>query len=348
MVDSSPQSEIVELKRKRRYAEALALLEKLVAANPNSLYWKASMADLLVRMRRLDQAGCVIDEILTEAPDHVGGLTARAELFLARHDRTGALALLELALASSRVASGKPSAYVARRQAQILTQLGRLEEAAVLVSEALDAHPGEPKLGADMALLLKRTGKIEAARDLAERLAASHPKDPNVRRILLEIRAEGRPPEEVSRELDRALSSAIGRSDLDLWTLKARKAAEAGLWEESAKSFLACYRLDPTQRFALKQAGFAFKKAGDLQSAIECLKPCFVDDPLDLFVRNCVFSLVRSERGPSATVELIDQALGRHPELHLLHGLKRMEQKRSARPKTAARSGKTRPRRENP
>jgi tetratricopeptide (TPR) repeat protein len=312
-----------ELKRLGRHAEAQRQLEDELSRRPGDLTIKASLADLLVRTRHLVRARALADEVLQADPDNLQGLTVLGSLHLASGHPEQALEAFRLAAFSARTGVQRLTPYLARQQARALTQMGEIQRALDVVSQALALHPSDPSLETARVSLMMKLGQIDAARDSIDRLKTVRPDDPEVRRLALEARTSGRAPAEVVAELDRALSTSVGRGDVQLWTLKAKKASEAGQWSVAAEAYLEAHRLDGRTGFHLRLAGFAFKKAGDLGRAIECLEPAFMQDPSDVYVRSCLLACVKTVHGPAQVRDLLERARQRHPEVRALLGLRR-------------------------
>ena len=334
MTTSSSFRHIVELKREGRLPEALHELEKALESQPDDLFLMASLADTLVRMKRPTEAKQVIDGVLAVDPEHQPGLIALGDLHRAAGRNKDALEAYRLAAWNSRTGSCRLTPYLAKRQAQVLSKLGELERAEELLRQALATHPDDRALQVELASVLLKRQKAEDALTLLESLTTVYPEDRWIKNLLLEARARSRPAEQVARELDLALSTGAGRANSDLWRLKALRAKDEGRWLEAGESYLEAHRLEPAQAFYIQQAGFSFKKAGELARAVECLEPEFLQDPSNRYVRGALVSCLRSLGEQARLLELFDRAIARRPDLVQLIG---MRKKMAAPPSSRAR-----------
>lgn len=124
-------------------ASDIARVQELVDARPNDSALLARLAALhLVRARETadpthyTSAQAAIDRSLALAPNDVLGLVVSAELALARHDFTGALAIAERA----RIAGPDAVAPLAVLTDALL-ELGRYDEAVVAAQQLVDRRP---------------------------------------------------------------------------------------------------------------------------------------------------------------------------------------------------------------
>ena len=314
--------------RNRGYVrEALAAAEKACARWPGQRALTAVRADLCARLGRTMEARELVAEVLAADPVHAGALAVRGDLATAARK-------WEAAVEAYRAAAWAPGAlkwapHVMRKLARALERCGRVDEALGALAQGLAANAGEVSLAVERAWVLARAGRTDEARGAAEALASAHAGETRVRALVLEMRARARTVEEATREVEGALTTTAGRADPQLWAVRARRMAEAGAWAEAARSWLAVHALVPrdgapeTTSFARQQAGFAFKKAGALADAAECLEPEFLLDPTNVFVRGCLLSCLLDNGEMQHAVELVERALAQNPEVRALLGVRR-------------------------
>jgi hypothetical protein len=70
-------------------------------------------------------------------------------------------------------------------------------------------------------------------------------------------------------------------------------------------------------------AGFARGKAGVHARAAALLRPAFLADPRDRYVRNAFLSACRKAGDLAALRAALDEALAAHPDADFLHGVRR-------------------------
>lgn len=87
-----------ELKARRRYREALALLKKAIAESPSNLKLKASLADLYYRTERFREALALAGEMLRDDPNDPRALVVVGNVLLERKKPREALEYFRLSL----------------------------------------------------------------------------------------------------------------------------------------------------------------------------------------------------------------------------------------------------------
>ena len=337
-----------------RAREALPMVERAEAASRGHTAATVTRAVVLVRLNRAAEARLVARRVLAQAPEHLAALVALGDACaalgrLAEADRAyagaEAVAAAERAAgddaraaakraagddartANARAAIGAGSAaarYRARRHARVLVRLERYDEALAVVDRVRAAvAEGDALLEAARGWVLLAAGRAAEAGVVAEAASARWPEDRRVRRLAYEVRTRARPAAETAAELDRALGSAGGRENVELWIVRARRAAEAGEWLREAESWLAVHALAPRDGGARRRAGFAFKKAGELARAIACLEPEFLADPRDVFVRGCLLRCLEDNGERVRARAVVDRALAAHPHVRALLGIRR-------------------------
>ena len=119
-------------RRRGDRATALAYFEAAAALDPNNLPVKLEVAADLRELGRLDEAEAVLQEILKQAPQHVGARLGLGHVARRRGDRGTALAYFEAAAALD-----PNNLPVKLEVAADLRELGRLDEAEAVLQEIL-------------------------------------------------------------------------------------------------------------------------------------------------------------------------------------------------------------------
>lgn len=142
-------------------------------------------------MARLDQAGnpaAASDELLAAlklTPETPDDTLLTGELAMANNDAPGAEAAFRRLLAAD---PGNAQAIAAL--AHLLVQQNKLDQAEPLLAAALEKHPDDPSLNAELASIYERAGdpaKAARALPLVEKLHAASPQDASVARLLARL-----------------------------------------------------------------------------------------------------------------------------------------------------------------
>lgn len=273
----------------------------------------ALLAEIALREGRDVDARALATEVLDEfGPQHVAS-GVLGKIALAAGKPADALPHLQDAYRL------RPGAYTAEKVVDALEQLKRPDAAEQTLTTALETFPNENRLHRRAACFYERCGRREEALASLTELLRLDPGNEWARRKQIEIKSAERPPEAVSRLL------SVGKrgSDPHLRGLYAKKLKAAGDFAGAAREFAEAARLEPNRPHWQKQAGFAYARARDDKEAIRLLRPLFLAEPQDRYVRNSLFAALKRDTGPEAVAAAINEALARHPDKLFLHGLRK-------------------------
>jgi len=138
---------------------------------------RVSLAETLVAAGKLDEAGRLIDGVLTKEPRHPEALAAKGRLLLRQGRAADGLKSLEDAAAGT-----EPESFIELAEAALAA--GDRARARAAVDEALRLSPGHPWALALAGRLLAVEGQRPAALDYLRRALAAGPRRPAVWRSL--------------------------------------------------------------------------------------------------------------------------------------------------------------------
>jgi arylsulfatase A-like enzyme/Flp pilus assembly protein TadD len=139
-------------------AQSVRKLRQVLARGVESFEVHYYLARALAARGRQDEAERHFDEAARRVPAHAAAWEGAADCRLRKGDPAGALARLR----SGQAASPK-DASLRRREARLLRDLGRREEARRAYEAALPLAPRDGRLRADLGELLRDLGEVEAA-----------------------------------------------------------------------------------------------------------------------------------------------------------------------------------------
>lgn len=183
---------LAELGRVRRdqgdRAAALAAFEAAVAGNPSHAGLQAEMAGDLRELGRLDDAEMVLRGVLDRQPQQVDALIGLGYVLRQRGDRVASLAMFKAAAAASPDHHG-----VNAELASDLRELGRLDEAEVLLRQVVERQPQHVDALVGLAQIARRRGDRVTSLAMFEAAAAARPDHTGVKAELArELREFGR------------------------------------------------------------------------------------------------------------------------------------------------------------
>lgn len=305
-------AEVRRLRAQRKVAEAVALLEELVAKSPDEPLLAAEEVHL--KLVACDAAGALrlSEELVARHPGSAACWLAVAE---ARRARGGPGA--GVVEAATRAAELWPSALTFRTLAQAERQRGRAAEALAAVRKGLRLRPDDSPLRTLEADLLRELGFAEEAAHAAAEL----PEGPVKARRLLESALSRLSDAEALAELDALRELEPGRAEVH--ELAALRHYHGGRFAEASEGFLRSMSLEPENRYYRRMAGYALAKAGEPARAAVLLRPLFIEDPADRYVRSAFLKACEKAGDAAAARLAIDEALAAHPDAVFLHGIRR-------------------------
>lgn len=157
-----------------------ATLDDLELAYANSNYDR-HIGNALMQMAAMysewDLAEKVSTRLLADRPDDAAQIGYLINIYEQSGQKEKALNTLRKLKGSSRTTA------IIYRESQLLTELGRVEEAEQLLLEHLKVHPNEPSSIFMLVALYGNQDRYDEAANLVKSLVDSHPEDPYVRRF---------------------------------------------------------------------------------------------------------------------------------------------------------------------
>ena len=299
---------IRSLKEKGKFAEAEDEIQRELKKNPGQAFLKMSLADLCLRQDRLAQARILVEEVLSQDPQHPQALTVLGDLFLKQNSPREALECFRQALAR------EPRDYLVLRSARALKEMRRYAEALGELEKVLVVKPKSVPFLKEKGLLLYKMKRFDQALEAFEKAKEMSPGDSFVQAEILRLKSRARPEGQVVKELQRVVSMDSKKDDPQMHGLLAQKLKEAGQVREAAVEYRTASSLDPRNLFFLKQEGFCHYRDKNYEEALRCLGEALRRDPADSVVRKTLEKIYAAQGDMDKFLHLLEEILREHPE----------------------------------
>jgi tetratricopeptide (TPR) repeat protein len=296
------------LKEKRRFAEAEEEIQRELKKNPDQPFLKMSLADLCLRQDRLAQARILVEEVLSQDPQHAQALTVLGDLLLKQNSPREALDCFRQAFAR------EPRDYLILRSARALKEMRHYAEALEELGKVLVVKPKSFPFLKEKGLVLNRMKRFDRALEAFEKAKDISPDDSFVHAEILRLKSRARPGDQVLKEFQRVVSMESKKDDPQMHGLLAQKLKDAGQVREAAAEYRIASSLDPRNLFFLKQEGFCHNRDKNYEEALRCLGEALRRDPADYVVRNTLEKIYSARGEMKKFLPLLEEILREHPE----------------------------------
>ena len=321
LVSYSPNNEVATLllvdalQKADRKPEAEGVLKELLAANPESLQARLSLAE--VEGQRGDHRAALAT--LLAAPEPV-----RADPQL-RRQLASALYLtgdLDAALktADDQLKAQPDNAYLELLKGLVLTAQGRNPEALTLLSRLRENDPQDLVLAVTLSRVLRREGKKDEAAKLLGDLAAGLGRDGKIKESreatleLAQLYATTEDWQKMSEAVDPLLRVEDGAIRTEALLLKADGLLELKRYDEALAVLVppASSAPSPSPAVAAKRAEVLWKSGKDREARHQLARLARSEDPQTLLAVAQAYQ--RLDQYPDS-IPLINQVLAGHPDL---------------------------------
>ncbi len=183
-------------------------LKAIAALNPENPWVHLGMGRTYTAWKMRDQAKAEYQGILKRDPKFSAAMVGLAELMLIEGDLPGAQAQFKASLGlyeDPRARGGLGRALLAA---------GKIAEAKVELDKAVKLWPDQPAVLQALLTLYQEAKDAKAAAQTATRLAELQPRDPEVRKILADLRFEEGNKVEAAKEYERWLRVAAPTAEV--------------------------------------------------------------------------------------------------------------------------------------
>lgn len=261
-----------------RQAQAAALLEKAIAAEPNVTRFKVSLGDLMIRMGQAQKALDIVGKEKGPAANSAEMLSLKAAAQLAMAQKKEAQATY------TELLKNDPNVLGARRQlAALALEIGDFETARNTILTGITAMPRNYQLYQDLALIDLRATGVEAALATADRLVSQDRDFPMLRALRGDIYlAANRPADAITafQEAQKAAPSPVLMARLVGALLR------SGYGADAIKTLTEWSQKTPDDISALEQLSELYIAANDLTQAQKYLEQIVKQKPYESVALN--------------------------------------------------------------
>lgn len=183
-------------------------LKGIAAVNPDNPWVHLGMGRIYTAWKMKDQARAEYQTILKLDPKFPSAMVGMGDLAMVGGDLPGAITQYKAALAIL----DEPRAHGALGLA--LSQSGKSAEARVELDKAVKGWPDQPVVLSALLKIHREAKDAKAAAETATLLATLQPRDPEVRRILADLRFDAGEKPEAAKEYERWLRLAAPTVDV--------------------------------------------------------------------------------------------------------------------------------------
>lgn len=268
----------IKLKKKKEYEKALKILLDALEDYPDNNYLKTSLADTYHRMKRLDKAEDLADEVLLEDAENYNALIVKGNVILSRRNCEEALKFFKQAYQVIK------TDYAASRLIRTHIYLENYEEALSICQERLEGDSNELRFKKLEAEIYKKMDKTDKAVEIMEDYL-SETDDEFAFKEKIELKLKNKSTEAAVRELKQLLKVDKFRKNIHLQTLLAEKLQELKEYKQAVEVYKEALLSDPGNSFIVKNLGMTLYKDKKYEKALPYLEQAFKDDPNDYYVR---------------------------------------------------------------
>ena len=249
-----------------RHAEAVTLLETLLAQSPGSIDLYENLGWAYLSLGRNREAQVAYEKSLTNLPEHSERLWGLGEALRRQNKLDDAIRVYELALDKRPMFGEAQMGLTLAYSAQ-----GRWEQALDHAKRHVEINPASPLALGNLLQIAVRLRRLDDVRFATDRLLAVDPKNPEAHNARWQaLVAEGRRDEAVSALRD---SLTVLPDDWSLtcslaWQLAVGPGQDAAAAEEAIRLAEAAVRVKPSPR-SLDTLAVAYASAGLFDKAVE-------------------------------------------------------------------------------
>ncbi|TDA67449.1 MAG: tetratricopeptide repeat protein [Clostridia bacterium] len=291
----------------KKSAEAEAILRQGLEDFPGDQEIMATLAEVKLRQRHLAEAGQLAEAVLRQHPQHGQALYVLGEIHRQKKEYVQAVDYLEAAARASR------SWRFRRQLAQVYLDMGEVASALEVLRRHLEEQPQDTAAQRQYAYALKKQGDKEEALEHLNVHLTEHGEDKEAYRAYVQLVTEGRPPEQVVREVSRLLRLPDRAANPHLHVIQADALYRLERYEEALQAAEAALALAPDNAKALKWAGLSLYRLQRYAEAIRYLTACLEAEPGDNVAHNTLRSCYKATGDLAAGLSFLYSLAERFP-----------------------------------
>ncbi|MEK7812966.1 MAG: tetratricopeptide repeat protein [Candidatus Desantisbacteria bacterium] len=311
----SPLEKAIELKRNRRFKEALTIFNELIANGAKDAFLFSNLAHLYFLLKDYKQSLSMIEHSIAIKEPNAFVANLKAEILIQLNRDTEAEAWLHQSIQASM------DKEAIKKLARLYLKNKRFEEALVYINRALDNCGYDRDIMLLKGEVLTKMGHKQEAEEVIKIIVAKDPKDEFAYQRLIMLKLEDKPSDEIIRELETIISVPSRAASARLRYLLANAYKEMKRYQDAICEYHEVLKLKPDYVFARKQLGFCLSKIKDYAGAIQVLSEVFAQEPEDTYVRSALISAYEKTGRQDEAKELLSNILSLRPDQKQLIGI---------------------------
>lgn len=312
---------IRELQRKRKYTEAEKEIQDALQEHPDNGLLLNCLAEIYVRQKNYQEASLILDRRLRSNPRDFQALALTGELMASQGRYQESLPYFEQAIGL------RESSYLYSQFVRALNQAGQEEKALNVVNTALEAYPLDAYLLEEKGKILRKLKKFSEAAEVYEKVLKADPDDSFAYKEYIRIKTSGKKNAELIQELKAILKVPSRAGNPHLHTLLGDTYKAERKYEEAALAYQQALKLTPDNNYVLGHLGFCYSKLQKYAEAQDALRIPFIHDPMNEYLRSAIISAYRHTGNIPGLMEVLEEALQKHPKAYPLIGILKKIQK---------------------
>ncbi len=305
----------IELKKNRKFKEALAVFNEIIANGVKDSFLFSNLAHLHFLLKDYKQALSMLEHSIAIKEPNAFVTNLKSEILIRLNRDTEAEDWLH------RLIQQTMDKEAIKKLARLYLKNKRFEEALVYVNRLLDSGGYDRDIMLLKGEILTKMRQKEEAEKAFKTIIAKNPKDEFAYQRLIMLKLEDKPPEEIIRELETIISVPSKATSAYLRCLLANAYKEILRYQEAIGEYHEALKLKPDYIFARKQLGFCLSKIKDYAGVIQVLSEVFIQEPEDTYVRSTLICAYEKTGRQDEAKELLANIIALRPDQKQLIGI---------------------------
>lgn len=293
------------LKKGKKYQEAEKILSDLLDEYQDKPQIKKSMADLLIKQKRLDTALLLVDEVLYSHPEDGEALTLKGQIYYKRERYKEAKEWFQEAVRHRK------SSFPRHMLIKTMIRLNELDEANSLVDEALQKERKNAYCMQLKAEILQAGDKTDEAIAIYEQILQSYDDDKYDRKYIykevIKLKTQKMDSAEAVRQIDSLLKVSTYAENEHLYIQQAENYKRQKQYEQAIEAYRKGFKVSLDNLFIQKQIGYCYNKLKKYEEVIASMKGPFIQDPKDYILRRVLFAAYKKLDKREELLEFIEE-----------------------------------------
>lgn len=294
------------LKKEKKYQEAEKILSDLLDEYQDKPQIKKSMADLMIKQKKLDTALLLVDEVLCSHPEDGESLILKGQIYYKRERYKEAKEWFREAVRHRK------SSFPRHMLIKTMIRLNELDEANNLVDEALQKEGKNAYCMQLKGEILQAEDKTDEAIALYEQILHSCANDDKydhkyIYKEVIKLKTQKMDRTEAVRQIDTLLKVSTYAKNEHLYIQQAENYKRQKKYAQAIEAYRKGLKVSPNNLFIEKQIGYCYNKLKKYEEVIASMKGPFIQDPKDYILRRVLFAAYKKLDKREELLEFIEE-----------------------------------------